>query len=158
MSKTTVCGLKYLNFLAQVCRTFFWQTQSAFPQLIFPPLSRGVFSLCLQSLSFDSLTGWKSPNCARRMTLCCTHLLSLWIWLSQWATRARDTTIRTQPPLRMDIPFGKAPRECCRFSVGCSNQNEWWSVFLKGWAALRPSVKVGDHLRRFLSRWVVKPL
>lgn len=45
MSKAAVCGLKCLNFLAQVCCTFFWQTKSALPQLIFPPLSRGVFSL-----------------------------------------------------------------------------------------------------------------
>lgn len=59
MSKTTVCGLKYLNFLAQVCRTFFWQTKSAFPRLIFPPLSRGAFFfVCRPCL----LTLWQAES------------------------------------------------------------------------------------------------
>lgn len=71
---------------------------------------------------------------------------------------ASDTTIHTQPPLWMDIPFSKAPRWCCRFSVGCSDQNEWLTVFLKGWAPLWWSVKVGDHLHWFLSCKGVKLL
>lgn len=58
MSKTTVCGLKYLNFLAQVCCMLVWQTKSAFPELTFSPLSRGVFFVCRPRL----LTLWQAES------------------------------------------------------------------------------------------------
>lgn len=87
MSKTSVCVPKTFNFLAQVCCTFAWQRKLAFPGLIFLSTSTVLWSsLCVQHLSFHSLTGWKSLNCERIMTLCFAHLLSPWIWLSQWAT------------------------------------------------------------------------
>lgn len=144
----------YSDLLAQVCLRL-----SGIPNQHFLSFSFFFYTstvpwsfLCQQFLSFNSLTGWKVPELWGKngffFVLTCCH--------TGFNCLRGNVTICTPPPLRIDIPFGEAPRCCCRFTGDCGSQKEWLTMFLKGWAVLRPSVKVGHHLRRFLSCWVAR--
>lgn len=149
MSKTMVCGLNYFEIS--------WLRYAAGLSGKLNEIFLSLFSLCPQcpvefSLSAASVF-WlfdrsKVAELWENDSLFCPLAVTVDLIVSV-GNMASHTTIHSQSPLWMDIPFGKAPRWHCRFSVGCSHQKEWLTVFLKGWAAWRQRAKVVGHLHIF---------
>lgn len=107
-----------------------------------------VAFLCLRPLSSWFLDSSKVAGlCENKGSLFCPLAFAVDLIVSV-GSAASVTTIHTHPrsqsPLWMDIPFGRAPRWHSRFSLGCGLQKLWLTAYAKGWATSRRCMKVGE--------------
>lgn len=160
------------HYLKHMLKTWVWTSWSKYLRLRFTSSGVSAFVwpnqisasffyrhcfLCWQFLSFDSLTGWKVPELwGKNGLLLCPLAVTVDLIVSEGNMGLGCNHLHTATPADWHS-FWRSSQMLLQVLRGLRQSERVIDcVFLKGWAALRPSVKVGHHLRRFLSCWAAR--